>query len=53
MLAVVYADDPPLRVFFGSTGLQLIPGIYTDRLKTWADWADVSHRAQGQPVEAS
>ena len=52
MLAVVYADDPPLRVFFGSAGLQLIPGIYADRLKTWAQWADVSHRAQGQPVEA-
>ncbi|MEU6646770.1 hypothetical protein ABZ863_30095 [Saccharomonospora sp. NPDC046836] len=41
------SDNPPLRVFFGTTGPAMVPPIYADRLKTWADWKDVSLRAQG------
>ncbi|MDW4908534.1 hypothetical protein RB628_25145 [Streptomyces sp. ADMS] len=34
-------------VFFGTQGNQLLPQVYADRLKTWADWSDLSDRAQG------
>ncbi|MGH4033505.1 SDR family NAD(P)-dependent oxidoreductase [Actinomycetota bacterium Odt1-20B] len=47
LLKVVDSDNPPLRVFFGTQGNELLPQIYADRLKTWADWEDVSAQAQG------
>lgn len=47
LLEVVDADDPPLRIFFGTQGNQMLQAIYADRLETWAEWADVSARAQG------
>ncbi|MEH0468258.1 SDR family oxidoreductase [Streptomyces sp. B21-097] len=47
LLKVVDADNPPLRVFFGSSPLQLVPQIYAERLKTWEEWADVATEAQG------
>ena len=47
LLEIVDADDPPLRVFFGHAGLELVPALYAARLQTWSDWADVSRRAQG------
>ncbi|MGW0828013.1 SDR family oxidoreductase [Streptomyces sp. NPDC002845] len=47
LLEVVDSDNPPLRVFFGTQGNQMLPQVYADRLKTWADWADLSVRAQG------
>ncbi|MFE0104563.1 SDR family NAD(P)-dependent oxidoreductase [Streptomyces sp. NPDC059009] len=47
LLKVVDSDNPPLRVFFGTQGNELLPQIYADRLKTWADWEDVSVQAQG------
>ena len=47
LLEIVDADDPPLRVFFGATGLELVPSIYAARLQTWSDWADVARQAQG------
>ncbi|MCW6008959.1 SDR family NAD(P)-dependent oxidoreductase [Micromonospora sp. CPCC 205371] len=47
LLEVVDSDNPPLRVFFGTQGNQMLPPVYADRLKTWADWADLSERAQG------
>ncbi|WP_068062109.1 SDR family oxidoreductase [Nocardia xishanensis] len=47
LLRIVDAAEPPLRVFFGSMPLEIIPGIYADRLKTWADWAEVAVEAQG------
>lgn len=46
LLKIVDADNPPLRVFFGTLALQLVPQLYTDRLKTWQDWADVSAEAE-------
>jgi NAD(P)-dependent dehydrogenase (short-subunit alcohol dehydrogenase family) len=50
LLKIVDADNPPLRVFFGTAPLDLVPHVYAERLKTWQDWADISTQAQGDPV---
>ncbi|MFD4371585.1 SDR family NAD(P)-dependent oxidoreductase [Streptomyces sp. NPDC058486] len=52
MLKVVDSDNPPLRVFFGTQGNEMLPQVYADRLKTWADWQDVAVEAQGGAPEA-
>ncbi|MEU0678214.1 hypothetical protein ABZ330_36260 [Streptomyces sp. NPDC006172] len=48
LLKIVDADTLPLRVFFGTAGLALLPPVYAERLKTWQDWAHVSV-LPGQP----
>ncbi|MEU0568728.1 SDR family NAD(P)-dependent oxidoreductase [Nonomuraea sp. NPDC005983] len=52
LLKIVDVDNPPLRVFFGTQGHQMIPQIYADRLKTWADWQDLSMEAHGHTPAA-
>jgi NAD(P)-dependent dehydrogenase (short-subunit alcohol dehydrogenase family) len=47
ILKVVDAQDPPLRVFFGSVGLPLTRAEYAKRLETWEKWSRVSIEAQG------
>ena len=47
ILELVDAEQPPLRVFFGSHGLELARPEYTQRLETWERWDDLSRRAQG------
>jgi NAD(P)-dependent dehydrogenase (short-subunit alcohol dehydrogenase family) len=47
LLEVVDAEAPPLRVLFGSGPVELVKGIYQQRLDTWAQWVHVSHAAQG------
>ncbi|MER6711314.1 SDR family oxidoreductase [Streptomyces sp. NPDC006129] len=47
LLKIVDADNPPLRVFFGTAPLQQVPQVYAERLKTWEEWADVATEAQG------
>ena len=47
ILAVVDAEQPPLRVFFGAPPLRIVRDAYTARLATWDDWEDVSVAAQG------
>uniref|UniRef100_UPI001C2FEAA8 SDR family NAD(P)-dependent oxidoreductase n=1 Tax=Streptomyces sp. GbtcB6 TaxID=2824751 RepID=UPI001C2FEAA8 len=47
LLQIVDAENPPLRAFFGTDGLEIAKNVYADRLKTWDDWAHVSQRAQG------
>ena len=47
ILAVVDADQPPLRIFFGSAGLPMTEAAYAERLKVWHDWQPVSVAAQG------
>jgi NAD(P)-dependent dehydrogenase (short-subunit alcohol dehydrogenase family) len=47
ILELVDTDDPPLRVFFGSTGLPMARREYADRLEMWERWNDLSVRAQG------
>lgn len=45
LLKIVDADNPPLRVFFGSLAHQVVPQIYAERLKTWQEWEEVSAEA--------
>jgi NAD(P)-dependent dehydrogenase (short-subunit alcohol dehydrogenase family) len=47
LLKLADADNPPLRVFFGTQGFPIVQQVYTDRLKTWSDWqplATAAHR---------
>jgi NAD(P)-dependent dehydrogenase (short-subunit alcohol dehydrogenase family) len=47
LLQIVDADTPPLRILFGQGFYPMIQQAYADRLKTWADWQDLSVEAQG------
>jgi len=47
ILKVVDAKDPPLRIFFGSSGLPMTRTEYARRIETWEKWNDVSLEAQG------
>ncbi|GII32944.1 SDR family NAD(P)-dependent oxidoreductase [Planotetraspora mira] len=47
LLQIVDAEQPPLRVLFGSSPTHLVKNLYAQRLQTWADWEHVSHLAQG------
>jgi NAD(P)-dependent dehydrogenase (short-subunit alcohol dehydrogenase family) len=49
ILKVVDAQDPPLRVFFGSGGLPMTRAEYGRRLETWEKWNSLSVEAQGNP----
>ncbi|WP_413804411.1 SDR family NAD(P)-dependent oxidoreductase [Streptomyces sp. OE57] len=40
LLKIVDAENPPLRVFFGPAPHQTAKRAYSERLKTWAAWAD-------------
>ena len=46
---VVDAENPPLRLILGSTGLPMVRAAYADRLATWEEWEAVSNAAQGGP----
>ena len=52
LLNLVDADNPPLRVFFGTQGNQMLQQVYADRLKTWADWQDLAVEAHGHTPAA-
>ncbi|MEU1722613.1 SDR family NAD(P)-dependent oxidoreductase [Nonomuraea sp. NPDC005692] len=47
LLKIVDSDDPPLRVLFGLGFYPMLQQVYADRLKTWADWRDLSAQAHG------
>ncbi|WP_433681069.1 SDR family NAD(P)-dependent oxidoreductase [Nocardia sp. CA-119907] len=47
LVEIVDSPNPPLRVFFGSQGNQIVSQIYTDRLETWANWQDLATKAHG------
>jgi NAD(P)-dependent dehydrogenase (short-subunit alcohol dehydrogenase family) len=47
VLAVVDADRPPLRIFFGEAPLQIATADYEQRLATWREWQPVSVAAHG------
>jgi NAD(P)-dependent dehydrogenase (short-subunit alcohol dehydrogenase family) len=47
ILRVVDADEPPLRVFFGTAPLEIARRDYASRLAIWEQWNDVSRLAQG------
>jgi NAD(P)-dependent dehydrogenase (short-subunit alcohol dehydrogenase family) len=47
LLKIVDSDTPPLRVLFGQGFYPMLQQVYADRLKTWADWQDLSAQAHG------
>lgn len=47
ILKVVDAQNPPLRIFFGSGGLPMARAEYAKRIANWEKWNDVSIEAQG------
>ncbi|MDB6088802.1 MAG: short-chain dehydrogenase/reductase [Gammaproteobacteria bacterium] len=47
ILKLVDAEDPPLRIFFGSGGLPLTRAEYAKRIETWEKWQDLSIQTQG------
>jgi NAD(P)-dependent dehydrogenase (short-subunit alcohol dehydrogenase family) len=47
ILEIVDADEPPLRVLFGTLPTQVAPALYGQRLATWEEWKDLSIRANG------
>ena len=49
ILELVDAAEPPLRVFFSSTALQLIRREYASRIENWQQWDGLAQRAQGGP----
>ena len=46
LLEIVDAQNPPLRVFFGTEPMEIVEPLYAQRLQTWADWEHVSRIAQ-------
>ncbi|MGI5488984.1 SDR family NAD(P)-dependent oxidoreductase [Microtetraspora malaysiensis] len=51
LLKLVDSDNPPVRILFGQGFYPMIQQAYTDRLKTWADWQDLSAEAHGNLVQ--
>jgi NAD(P)-dependent dehydrogenase (short-subunit alcohol dehydrogenase family) len=47
IMRVVDADQPPLRVFFGSAPLGIAEKDYESRLATWREWQPVAELAHG------
>ncbi|PPF78915.1 short-chain dehydrogenase/reductase [Subtercola sp. Z020] len=47
ILKIVDAEEPPLRVFFGTSPLGIAKADYASRIETWEKWNDVSVLAQG------
>lgn len=47
ILKVVDAENPPLRIFFGTAGLPMTKAEYARRIETWENWNDLSVEAQG------
>ncbi|WP_138757258.1 SDR family oxidoreductase [Modestobacter altitudinis] len=47
ILKLADAEQPPLRVFFGTMPTQLAPRLYQQRLKTWEQWKWLSVEANG------
>jgi NAD(P)-dependent dehydrogenase (short-subunit alcohol dehydrogenase family) len=47
IMAVVDAENPPLRIFLGSAPLAMATADYESRLATWNEWQPVSAAAQG------
>jgi NAD(P)-dependent dehydrogenase (short-subunit alcohol dehydrogenase family) len=47
ILAVVDAEEPPLRIFFGKGPLPLMQKEYAARLAEWEQWDQISQAAHG------
>lgn len=53
LLKIVDADNPPLRILFGQGFYPMVQQAYDARLRTWADWQDLSVAAHGNLEQAS
>jgi NAD(P)-dependent dehydrogenase (short-subunit alcohol dehydrogenase family) len=53
ILELVDATEPPLRIFLGKTGLDMVRREYTRRMATWEQWDAVSRAAQGDKVRVA
>ena len=51
ILAIVDAEQPPLRIFLGEAPLGIATADYESRLATWREWQPVSAAAQGDPAQ--
>ncbi|ONH23610.1 SDR family oxidoreductase [Pseudofrankia asymbiotica] len=47
LLQIVDAENPPLRVLFGSQPVEIAKQLYAQRLQTWSDWEHVSRASEG------
>ncbi len=47
ILAVVDADEPPLRIFLGKAPFDIMEADYAKRRETWEQWRAVSEAAAG------
>ena len=47
ILELVDADEPPLRVFFGTGTLEMIKAEYEQRIENWERWDHIAVAAQG------
>ncbi|MEU4235893.1 SDR family oxidoreductase [Actinoplanes sp. NPDC026619] len=47
ILKIVDAENPPLRIFFGSAPIGIATADYESRLAEWREWQPVSIEAQG------
>ncbi len=47
ILELVDAEEPPLRVFFGTSPIDVAKADYAKRIATWEQWQPLSERAQG------
>jgi NAD(P)-dependent dehydrogenase (short-subunit alcohol dehydrogenase family) len=47
VLALVDADNPPLRLFLGEAPLAIVTRDYESRLATWREWQPLAAAAQG------
>lgn len=47
ILELVDAEEPPLRVFFGKSPIDVAKADYAKRIATWEQWQPLSERAQG------
>lgn len=47
ILRIVDAEEPPLRVFFGTFPTLIVPDLYAQRLATWEQWKPLSVEANG------
>jgi len=50
ILAVVDAENPPLRVFLGTGTRETVTADYRSRLEQWTAWADVATSAHSGPL---
>ena len=47
IMRLVDSDNPPLRMFLGTTGLPMTRAEYAKRLQVWEEWNEVAVAAQG------